>query len=226
MAVWDEQLNYIIRFLPVTVAAGEQVDIGDLGVSRWFGWLEGDVFQDDNGNGVRDPGERAIGNTDVDQRWRDGSIKESTVTDNNGHYEYPTAEGGPLGKWFIGEQGFSRFSAFPGAFVHDEYDPSIVHHVPTDLGGALLTNQLVTEGHRSIASRTLRRPATSSTRACRRTRTTSPGSRTSPCAWRTRTARCSTSTSPTTGSSRRTATASRVTSETRSAPTSAPTSTR
>ncbi len=149
MAVWDEQLSYIIRFLPVTVAAGEQVDVGELGVSRWFGWLDGDVFLDTNKNGQRDPGERGIGNTDLDQRWRDGSIKEETFTDSTGHYEYPTAEGGPLGKWFIGEQGFARFSALPGAFVHDEYDPNIVHHVPTDLGGALLTNQLITEGHRA-----------------------------------------------------------------------------
>ncbi|WP_028061072.1 SdrD B-like domain-containing protein [Candidatus Solirubrobacter pratensis] len=149
VAIWDEQLSYIIRFLPVTVAAGEHVDLGDVGVSRWFGWLDGDVFLDTNKNGQRDPGEPGIGNTDVDQRWRDGSIKETTFTDSTGHYEYPTAEGGPLGKWIIGEQGFARFSAFPGAFVHDEYDPDIVRHVPTDLGGALLTNQLITEGHRA-----------------------------------------------------------------------------
>ena len=149
LAIWDEQLSYIMRFVPVDVVDGQVVDLGDVGVSRWFGWLDGDVFLDANKNGQRDPGEPGIPNTDVDQRWRDGSIKEATFTDSTGHYEYPTAEGGPLGKWFIGEQGFSRFSAFPGAFVHDEYDPNIVHHVPTDLGGALLTNQLLTEGHRA-----------------------------------------------------------------------------
>ena len=32
------------------------------------------------------------------------------MTDANGHYSYTEAEGGPLGKWFIGEVGFSRFS--------------------------------------------------------------------------------------------------------------------
>jgi Polysaccharide lyase family 4, domain II len=149
LAIWDEQLNYIIRFLPVTVAAGQQVDLGDVGVSRWFGWLSGDVFLDSNKNGQRDEGEPLIPNTDLDQRWRDGSVKEETFTDAFGHYEYPTAEGGPLGKWIIGEQGFARFSALPGAFLHDEYDPNKVEHIPTDLGGALLTNQLVTEGHRA-----------------------------------------------------------------------------
>ncbi|HSS10947.1 MAG TPA: hypothetical protein VLL25_13745, partial [Acidimicrobiales bacterium] len=170
MAVWDEQLSYIMRFKPVTVAAGQTVDVNDtdprgevgVGVSRWFGWLDGTVYKDLNGNGKMDPGEPTIGNTDMDQRWRDGSIKESTFTDPTGHYEYPTAEGGPLGKWIVNEQGFARFSAFPGPSVHDEHtgavtpscavNPPVVPAdpcVPTDQGGGLLTNQLVTEGHRA-----------------------------------------------------------------------------
>jgi hypothetical protein len=170
MAIWDEQLNYIIRTLPVTVAAGQSVEVRDadpggevgVGVSRWFGWLDGTVYKDVNNNGKLDPGEPTIGNTDMDQRWRDGSIKESTLTDPTGHYEYPTAEGGPLGKWIINEQGFARFSAFPGPSPHDEHtgqvtpscgvDPPAVPAnpcLPTDQGGGLLTNQLVTEGHRA-----------------------------------------------------------------------------
>ncbi|TCM37814.1 hypothetical protein [Kribbella sp. VKM Ac-2568] len=158
LAVWDEQLSYIMRIVPVTVGAGETVTVGDpdpvrpdeqgLGVSRWFGWLDGHVYKDLNGNGVRDSGEPSIANTDMDQRWRDGSIKEATVTNPSGYYQYPTAEGGPLGRWIVNEQGFARFGV-SGAAVHDEYDPSIVTHIPTDLGGALLTNQLLTEGHRA-----------------------------------------------------------------------------
>jgi hypothetical protein len=147
MAIWDEQLTYIIRFLTVTVS-GETVELGDVGVSRWFGWLSGDVYLDENGNQVRDDGEPGIPNTDVDQRWRDGSIKEGTFTDLSGHYEYPTAEGGPLGKWIIGEQGFGRLGV-TGASVHDELTGEATP-VPTALGGALLTNQLLTEGHRSV----------------------------------------------------------------------------
>src|SRR5439155_25838166 len=46
MSIWDEQLNYIIRFLPVTVAGG-LVELGDVGVSRWFAWLSGHVYSDD-----------------------------------------------------------------------------------------------------------------------------------------------------------------------------------
>src|SRR5215472_9616813 len=171
MSIWDEQLNYIMRFKPITVAAGQTVDANDVaqngeagvGVSRWFGWLEGTVYKDHNGNGQYDAGvDTPIANTDMDQRWRDGSIKENTFTDANGHYEYPTAEGGALGRWFINEQGFARFSSFPGASVHDEFTgdvtPSCVVEppnvpaatcVPNSQGGGLLMNQTTLEGHRT-----------------------------------------------------------------------------
>ena len=162
LSIWDEELSYIIRFLPVTVGSNEEVTLGDVGVSRWFGWLDGTVYLDSNGNGKFDDGtDTPIKNTDMDQRWNDGSIKEDTFTDSTGHYEYPTAEGGALGKWFVNEQGFSRFSAFPGPSVHDELNPSSVLPscsasngaadpcLPTDLGGGLLSNQLVSEGHQA-----------------------------------------------------------------------------
>src|SRR5262245_27721917 len=171
MSIWDEQLNYIMRFKPITVANGGTVDANDvgddgeagIGVSRWFGWLDGTVYKDTNNNGRFDQGtDPTIGNTDVDQRWRDGSIKEGTVTDPSGYYQYPTAEGGALGRWIIGEQGFSRFSAYPGPSIHDEHtgdvtpscavDPPAVPAnpcIPTAQGGGLLTNQLLLEGHRA-----------------------------------------------------------------------------
>ncbi len=168
MAIWDEQLSYIMRFKPVTVANGQFVDVNDVGddgeigvgVSRWFGWLDGYVYKDTNNNGMYDPGvDPTIPNTDVDQRWRDGSIKEGTITDPSGYYEYPTAEGGALGRWIVNEQGFSRFTAGPGPSMHDERtgaatpscdaDPVPNPCIPTDQGGGLLTNQLLLEGHRA-----------------------------------------------------------------------------
>lgn len=170
LAIWDEQLSYIMRFKPITVGPGESVDVNEtgddgssgVGVSRWFGWLDGHVYKDQNGNGMLDPGETLIGNTDVDQRWRDGSIKEATFTDSQGYYSYPTAEGGALGRWIVNEQGFARFSAYPGPSAHDEITDAVTPScatapgvtpadtcVPTDQGGGLLTNQLLLEGHRA-----------------------------------------------------------------------------
>lgn len=170
LAIWDEQLSYIMRFKPVTVAAGQTVDVNDtgddgevgVGVSRWFGWLDGHVYKDTNNNGKLDPGEPLIANTDVDQRWRDGSIKEATFTDAHGYYVYPTAEGGALGRWIVGEQGFARFTANPGPSVHDEHTGAVTPScaveppavpanpcLPTSQGGSLLTNQLLLEGHRA-----------------------------------------------------------------------------
>jgi hypothetical protein len=169
LSIWDEQLSYIMRFKPITVAAGETVDANEngddgsvgVGVSRWFGWLDGHVYKDLNGNGQMDPGEPTIANTDMDQRWRDGSIKEGTFTNTNGYYEYPTAEGGALGRWIVNEQGFARFSAYPGPSVHDEHTGDVIPScatdgpapadpcIPTDQGGGLLTNQLILEGHRA-----------------------------------------------------------------------------
>jgi len=169
LAVWDEQLSYIMRFKPVHIEAGQTVDMNDvgddgsvgLGVSRWFGWLGGKVYKDQNGNGQYDEGvDTPIPNTDMDQRWRDGSIKESTFTDASGDYVYPTAEGGALGRWIINEQGFARFSADPGASVHDEQTGAVTPSclvdgtpvdpcIPNSQGGGLLMNQSLLEGHRS-----------------------------------------------------------------------------
>ncbi|GHJ48971.1 hypothetical protein Cs7R123_63130 [Catellatospora sp. TT07R-123] len=65
---------------------------------------------------------------------RPEAVKGATVTDARGHYEYPQAEGGALGKWFIGEVGFTRFGT-TGAAVHDEYNPGLSTHVPTAQSG-------------------------------------------------------------------------------------------
>ena len=93
LAIWDEQLSYIMRFKPVVVGPGETIDVNDtgddgevgIGVSRWFGWLSGQVYKDTNNNGMFDQGvDPVLPNTDMDQRWRDGSIKEATFTGPDG----------------------------------------------------------------------------------------------------------------------------------------------
>ena len=47
LAIWDYPLHYIMRFVSVTVPeGGGTVDLGDVGVWRWFGWMSGYVYLD------------------------------------------------------------------------------------------------------------------------------------------------------------------------------------
>ncbi|MEK7787131.1 MAG: hypothetical protein AAB658_17140 [Chloroflexota bacterium] len=127
ISIWDDPLDYIQAYYLVTVS-GSSINMGDVGVFRWFGWVGGDVFLD-NGlqadqvtpvgaadNAIRDCFNPAIPTTcelglpalDLDIRFRDGSVKSATFTDPSGHYEFPEARG-PLGKFEIAEVGFGRF---------------------------------------------------------------------------------------------------------------------
>jgi hypothetical protein len=143
-------------------------------VFRWFGWVSGYVFLDDGfdalgnpvgaaGNGIRDCAdpallstcERPLPQTDLDIRFRDGSVKQATFTDVNGYYEFPESRS-PLGRTEIAEVGFGRF-ATSGHSLHNEHYSNhpdqftdSVTVLPSDLGGDLLLSQLSWEGRRTI----------------------------------------------------------------------------
>jgi len=87
MAIWDEPLDYIISFRTVQVGTGEIVNMGDIGIPRWYGYIKGTVFHDLNGNGVRDPGERDIPNTPVGIRDFSGRLITTVHSDINGIFE-------------------------------------------------------------------------------------------------------------------------------------------
>lgn len=108
MAIWDEPLDYIISFRTVQVGPGETIDMGDVGVPRWFGYIKGTVFNDPNGNGVLEPGERGIPNVEINTRFKDGSIQYSTITDMHGNYELD--EVFELERFAVAEAGFTRFA--------------------------------------------------------------------------------------------------------------------
>ncbi|RME72743.1 MAG: pectin esterase [Chloroflexi bacterium] len=140
MAIWDENLDYIIAFYTVQIPETPQFDIdnnpqtvhmnaynpnGDgVGIPRWFGWFSGHVFQDLNKNGLYEPGEPGIPNVELLMRFRDGSIRYTTITDNNGYYEFP--EVFELEKFYVTEVGFTNMG-ITGATLHNElniYDPN------------------------------------------------------------------------------------------------------
>lgn len=107
MAIWDEPLDYIISFRTVQVIGGNTVDMGEIGIPRWFGWIRGTVFLDLNENGVPDPGEQGIPYVAVNTRFKDGSIQYSTVTDLNG--DYSLNEVFELERFAVAEVDFTRF---------------------------------------------------------------------------------------------------------------------
>ena len=149
LSIWDYDLDWIIRFVTVNVSPGETVNLGDVGVWRWFGRVSGSVFTDDGagggtaGDGVRQAGEAGIRAMDVGERWRDGSIKHGTFTDTAGNYDFPESLFSPIAKFGIMEVGFARFARTGISLVGD------TAKLPDDVGGGLLAAQLTQFGHSS-----------------------------------------------------------------------------
>ena len=121
LVVWDKPLDLLISFRTVQVGAGEVVDLGKVAVARWFGTLEGYVFNDENQNGYRDPGERGIAQEGVNIRFIDGSIYQATVTDPTGYYEFP--EVFPFFKWLVVEGPYGRLKPTGATITVDAGGP-------------------------------------------------------------------------------------------------------
>ncbi|MEW6181573.1 MAG: pectin esterase [Bacillota bacterium] len=113
MAIWDEPLDHIISFRTVQIGEGETVNMGDIGIPRWFGWISGMVFRDSDGNGIRDLDstgnyvEEGFPNVPMGTRFKDGSVQYATVTDMDGHYSFD--EVFELERFTVTELGFDRF---------------------------------------------------------------------------------------------------------------------
>ncbi|MCK6626933.1 MAG: IPT/TIG domain-containing protein [Anaerolineae bacterium] len=144
MAIWDDPLDAIMSFRTVTVTGGQLVDMGEFGIPRWFGWLSGYVFQDNDGDGIRDTGEAGISGVDLGMRFRDGTVRYGTFTNETGFYEFP--EVFELEKFYVAEVGFGRF-ARTSAAVHNEFDPG---QIDATYDGVLTMNSLIWAAKRSI----------------------------------------------------------------------------
>jgi FtsP/CotA-like multicopper oxidase with cupredoxin domain len=111
LVFWDRYLNNIFAFLGLTVpAGGSAIDLGEVGVFRWFGKMENTVFYDANENGFRDPDETFVfPEQAINLRFRDGSLYQSLPTDNSG--AAPLEEIFPFFNWLVAEVDFLRFKA-------------------------------------------------------------------------------------------------------------------
>lgn len=108
LVTWDKPLDRLIGFNPVTVTSnGETVVMGDVLCLRWHAWLKGSVFYDSNANGFRDDGEPGMKNQALNIRFRDGSVQQSTATDDNGDYFFREI---PVWfAWLVAEINYDRF---------------------------------------------------------------------------------------------------------------------
>ncbi|MGE5552495.1 MAG: pectin esterase [Betaproteobacteria bacterium] len=139
LAIWDEPLDYIISFRTVEVTEGATVNLGDVGIPRWFGWINGTVLREGSGEGIP--------NVSVGTRLKDGSVQYGTVTDPAGRYELP--EVFELERFTVSELGLTRFeptavTATPEVGI-DPPRPSEVHPDTSTLATltwAATTNQL------------------------------------------------------------------------------------
>jgi FtsP/CotA-like multicopper oxidase with cupredoxin domain len=111
LVFWDRYLDNIFAFLGLTVpAGGGAIDLGEVGVFRWFGKMENTVFYDANENGFRDPDEMYVfPEQAINLRFRDGSLYQTLPTDNSG--SAPLEEVFPFFNWLVAEVDFLRFKA-------------------------------------------------------------------------------------------------------------------
>ena len=116
LIVWDRYMLNIINFNTVIVdGADVDIPLGAIAVPRWFATQEHYVFNDLNGNGIRDidpaTGEPEPGLPEqaINLRYRDGSIYAASATDLDGYL--PLEQVFPFFSWLVAEVDFARFAA-------------------------------------------------------------------------------------------------------------------
>lgn len=119
LVTWDEALDSLFGFHTVHVPSdGSPVDLGDVLAFRWFGTLQGYVFNDLDEDGFRDPGEPGLADQGVTIRFRDGRVYQATVSDPSGAYSL--SEVFPFFKWLVAEVDFLRFQATGATVAADD----------------------------------------------------------------------------------------------------------
>ncbi|PKW25472.1 SdrD B-like domain-containing protein [Phycicoccus duodecadis] len=130
VTLWDDDQDYIIMSFNAEVDAaahsgsGGYTEVGQQMLVGWFSHFSGHVFVDDNGNGIRDPGENGVPNFALTLRERDNTPMDqatNTVTTND-QGEYDIREGYPMAKYLILEAFNTRY-ATTGVTWKGDNDP-------------------------------------------------------------------------------------------------------
>jgi len=146
LVFWDSYLLNIFASQSVTVTNGVS-SLGnnpDIPVFQWFGNHHNWVFNDLNGNGMRDPGEAGLPEQVVNLRYRDGSIYMTNVTDAEGYL--PFEEVFPFFSWLVAEIDFARFKATGVTISVDAGGPvkgtTAADYGPGNIGNGSMNPQL------------------------------------------------------------------------------------
>jgi hypothetical protein len=108
---WDVPLNQLFGFQDIVVEPGVgTLDLGDVLSFRWFGTLQGRVFNDLDQDGFPDPGEPGIADQAVNLRFRDGRVYQSTISQPPDG-SYILSEVFPFFKWLVAEVDFATRKA-------------------------------------------------------------------------------------------------------------------
>ena len=106
--VFDSALDLIIGSVVVNVTAPAGVkNVGDVAVFNWFTNLYSYVFEDTNGDGIHQAGEKGIPDQALNIRFRDGSIYQSLSTDSKGFKAFN--EVFPFFAWMVAEVDYARY---------------------------------------------------------------------------------------------------------------------
>ena len=116
VAFWDEAQSYIMAVLQYHVTSSADpatavTNAGDILLPGWFTDLQGSVFNDLNGDGIRQPNEPGIPDFVLTVRTRGNSLQDqgAAVAKTNDEGTFDLSQGYPLGQFLIVEAYNPRF---------------------------------------------------------------------------------------------------------------------
>jgi len=117
LMVFDQFMDLIIGSVVVNVTAPTPTDLHDVAVFNWFTNLYSFVYDDRNGDGIRQPDEPGIADQALNIRFRDGSIYQSLSTDERGFKAFN--EVFPFFAWMVAEVDYARYHSTGVTIVAD-----------------------------------------------------------------------------------------------------------
>jgi hypothetical protein len=124
ITVFDQWNDMLVDGLstPVALSGGKVVNMGEIAMNQWQANIYTNTFFDQNGNGVRDPGEPGLTLVPTNIRFRDGSYSNFNNTDLAGNAGFN--EVFPLFSWYVIETDSLRYKNTGTHVVYDAGGPA------------------------------------------------------------------------------------------------------